>query len=280
MKTRKYIYSILFFTAIGFGFLACSEWETLVPIPDNGPVNSKRIVVVEEFTGASCVNCPKGIAATSAIRDLYPYNVIVIAVHSNFLGQPATTGQVNLRTPDAQAIESFLGNWGAKPEAAFNRLHDDANQTFRYGNPDIWKTYVDEELKKTPQVELKISTNFDSASRELKVTLIVKGLEAINEPVHLHCGITESNIIADQLENTTKILNFVHNHVLRKMITPIPGEKVADTLAVGQSVTKEYSYILPQDAILWKPENCDVFAYASLDENKKYILQGAEAKVK
>lgn len=280
MKTRNKIYS-LFIVAISFlGFFACADWETMVTIPDNGPVNSKRVVVIEEFTGASCVNCPKGIAANAAIEKIYPYNVIIVEVHSNFLGAPATSGQVNLRTPDAQAIENFLGNWTAKPEAAFNRLYDGANQTFRYGSPASWKSYVDAELNKAPQVELKLTTVFDSASRTLKITLNVKALTAINESVHLHCGITESNIIADQLDNSGKLLNFVHNHVLRKMITPIPGEKIANALSVGQTISKEYPTFTLRDSIQWKPENCKVFAYASLDENKKYILQGAEGRVK
>jgi hypothetical protein len=280
MKTRNLHYIFLILCSFGIGITGCSDWETVVNIPDNGPVNSKRVVVIEEFTGASCVNCPKGIAANDAIRSIYPYNVIVVEIHSNFLGQPATAGQVNLRTPDAQAIEAFLGNWLAKPEAAFNRLYDDVGLTYRYGTPESWKSYVDAELNKPPKVELKATTTFDDVSRELKINLTLTGLEAINEPVHLHCGISESNIIADQLDNTGKLLNFVHNHVLRKMITPIPGEKVTDVLSSGQTISKEYSFTLPQDSILWKPENCKVFAYASMDQNKKYILQGTEAKVK
>jgi hypothetical protein len=78
------------------------------------------------------------------------------------------------------------------------------------------------------------------------------------------------------------IVNFVQNHVLRKMLTPIPsgGDKLADALSLGQTISKEYHFTMPLDSILWKPENCNVFAYASLGANKKYILQGAEGRVK
>ncbi len=280
MKIIKYFYSLLFLTGLITLFASCNEWEQEIQLPDTKVTNSKRVVLIEEFTGASCVNCPAGIAATKAIQDLYPDNVVVIGVHSNFLAQPATKGQVDLRNPDAQAIEAFLGFWLAKPEAAFNRLYDDAVQSFRYGTPDSWKSIVDIELTKAPQVELLISSQFDDNSRLLKVNLTVKGIIGINEAIHLHCGITESEIIADQLDNFSKLENFVHAHVLRKMITPIPGEKIADALAPDQLINKEYSFTLPQDSILWKPEHCDVFAYVSLNENKKYILQAAEKKVK
>ncbi|MBK7357912.1 MAG: Omp28-related outer membrane protein [Saprospiraceae bacterium] len=262
--------------------LSCSDWEVEIPLNNNTtpPEKTKRVVLIEEFTGASCVNCPKGIAQTTAIRNAYPDNVVVVAVHSNFLGAPATAGQVNLRTPDAQAIEAFLGSWFSKPEAAFNRKYDDANQTYRYGSPDSWRGIVEEELKKDPMVELIIDKSFNETTRELKVTLKVKGLVAISKPLHIHCGITESEIIADQLDNTGKLIDFVHNHALRKMLSPIPGDKIADGIAVNQALEQEYNFTLPIDNILWKPEHCEIFAYVSLDETEKYILQAAEVKLK
>jgi hypothetical protein len=280
MKISKSVFYLAFLVSSSLFIFSCHEWEQEIILPDTRITNSKRVVLIEEFTGASCVNCPAGIAATKAIQDIYPDNVVVLGVHSNFLAQPATKGQVDLRNPDAQAIEAFLGFWLAKPEAAFNRLYDDLNQSFRYGTPDSWKTFVDNELKKDPQVELLISRQYDETTRLLKVNLTVKAVIAINEAIHLHCGITESEIIADQLDNFNKLENYVHNHVLRKMITPIPGVKIADAVDAGQVITKEFSFTLPQDSILWKAEHCDVFAFVSLNENKKYVLQAAETKVK
>lgn len=275
---NKIVFTLI---AISF-FFSCSDWEVEIPLNNNTttPEKTKRVVLIEEFTGASCVNCPKGIAQTTAIRNAYPENVVVVAVHSNFLGAPATAGQVNLRTPDAQAIETFLGSWFSKPEAAINRLYDAANQTYRYGSPDSWRGIVEEELKKDPAVELLIDKTYNETSRELKVKLTVKGLEALSKPLHIHCGITESQIIADQLDNTGKLIDFVHSHALRKMLSSIPGDKIGDGIAVNQSLEKEYNFTLPIDNILWKPENCELFAYVSLDENEKYILQAAEVKLK
>ncbi|MBK7224045.1 MAG: Omp28-related outer membrane protein [Saprospiraceae bacterium] len=74
--------------------------------------------------------------------------------------------------------------------------------------------------------------------------------------------------------------NYNQKHVLRKVITPIPGDKIADNLVSGQEVIKEYKYTLPTDAVLWKSENCSVVAFLSFDESNKTILQAAEIKVK
>lgn len=275
---NKIVFTLI---AISF-FFSCSDWEVEIPLNNNTttPEKTKRVVLIEEFTGASCVNCPKGIAQTTAIRNAYPENVVVVAVHSNFLGAPATAGQVNLRTPDAQAIEAFLGSWFSKPEAAINRVYDITNQTYRFGSPDSWRGLVEEELKKEPVVELLIDKSFNESTRELTVNLKVKGLETLSKPLHIHCGITESEIIADQLDNTGKLIDFVHSHALRKMLSPIPGDKLADGITVNQTLEKQYSFTLPLDNILWKPEHCEIFAYVSLDEVEKYVLQAAEVKLK
>ncbi len=278
MKILPYI---LFAFLLTSGLSSCSDWEQTVELPNNDLVQSDRIVVIEEFTGASCANCPAGLAQSAAIADLYPDNIVFIAVHSNFLGQPATKGQVDLRTPDAQALEAFLGDWLAKPEAAINRFELQQSMLFRIGSPDSWKSYVDQELKKAPEVSLKITSQFDEASRVLNVHLFAKALQDITEPLHFHCGITESKIIADQLDNVKgKLIGFEHNHVLRKILSSISGDRFAESAAKGMEFVKDYSFTLPQDSIVWKPENCNVFAFVSLDENKKYILQAAEAPVK
>ncbi len=280
MKSITKNSSLLFISILTLAFSSCSDWEQMVNIPNTRITDSKRVVIIEEFTGTSCVNCPAGLAQSEFLLDIYPDNVILIGVHSKFLAAPVSAGQTDLRTKDAQDIEDFLGSWIAKPEAAFNRLLDSTNLTYRYGPPDIWQPILEAELKKEPKVELNISTYFEDSTRQLNVTLDVTGLEAINEPVHLHCGITESNIIADQKNNFDILFGFVHKHVLRKMLTPIPGEKFADTFGVGDTFHKVYNFTIPKDSVVWIPENCRVFAYVSLDENKKYILQAAESLVK
>lgn len=260
---------------------ACSDWEQTVNLPDNNAVESKRVVLLEEFTGTSCVNCPAGIAISNAIADAYPNNVVLIGIHSRFLAQPATKGQVDMRLPDAQAIEDFLGNWLAKPEAAINRLYSIQADGYRYGNPDSWKGIVEAELQKAPDFELTISPAYNAANRELRVTLNAKALKDFNEPIHLHCGITQSGIIADQLNNQSpKIINFEHNHVLLKMLSAVSGDRIAASANANTSYTKTYTFTMPTDSILWNADHCDVFGFVSLDENKKYILQAAEAPVK
>jgi thiol-disulfide isomerase/thioredoxin len=271
---------IILLSVVAILFMACNEWEQMVALPLSEKPTSGRVVLIEEFTGAKCPNCPAGTKALEAIADKYPDNVVVVGVHSNFLANPAVTGDPKLSYPEAQEVENYLGAWLGKPEAAFNRKKFTNQSNIRIGKPDTWIVYVEEELKLIPAANLLISRKYSDANRELTIELKTIAKQNIDKAIHLHVMITESNIFTTQESSTGNIPNYNQKHVLRKVITPIPGDKIADNLVSGQEVIKEYKYTLPSDAVLWKSENCSVVAFLSYDESNKTILQAAEIKVK
>jgi len=210
--------------------------------------------------------------------------LVVMGIHSNFLAVPVKAGDPNLRNADAQAIEKFLGNWLGKPEASINRkLFSPGASNIRIGKPDTWNSFVDRELALPPEIELNISNSFDATTRMLKTTLTATAKKIITEAVHLHVAITESKIVADQKDNRIPsgvIENYVLQHALRKLLTDVKGDRIADSMSEGEKIVKEYTFVLPTDAVLWVAENCSVVAFVSQDEIKKYVYQAAEAKVK
>jgi len=260
-------------------FASCSEWEQPVPIPDSGNIKSERVILIEEFTGASCTNCPAGSAELKAILDKYPDNVVVVGLHSKFLSAPVDPADPNLYTDDAENIEIFLGR-GAKPEAAFNRNLFTHNRNIRISRPDTWNNFVEKELLATHQADLRIAMDYDSLSRKMNMTLTAIARQDIDEAVHAHAVVTESDISITQLSLTGKIPNYIQEHVLRKALTPVGGIKIADSMKKGESISKSFEFTLPaQDNNLWVAENCAAVGFISLGESKKYVLQAAEAKL-
>lgn len=276
----KSIQILSLFIFVGLFMFSCNEWEECVALPISEKPTSGRVILIEEFTGAKCPNCPAGTQALEAILDKYPDNVVVVGVHSNFLANPAVTGDPKLSYPEAQAIENFLGLWVGKPEAAFNRRKFSNQANIRIGKPDSWNVFVDEELKLSPAADLFISRTYDTLTREVTVSLRAVGKENVSKAMHMHVMITESNIFTTQESSTGNIPNYNQKHVLRKVITPIPGEKIADQIEKGKEYKKEYKYTLPTDAVLWKDSNCSIVAYLSFDETDKYVIQATEIKVK
>ncbi|MBK6573194.1 MAG: Omp28-related outer membrane protein [Saprospiraceae bacterium] len=282
MKTQMiYIlkFSFLYISLILF-LNSCSDWEQPIQLPNSGGIKSSRVLLVEEFTGASCPNCPSGTAELKGIIDKYPDNIVAVGIHSNFLAAPATVGEVDLRTPEAQAIETFLGAWLGKPEAAFNRKKFNNQNGIRIGKPDTWITFVEQELKEVHEAELKISNKYDSTTRELQITLTATALLTIAKPIYIHALITESEISASQKNQTGILKDYVHEHVLRKLITPVAGELLINSLDVGKSVSKTFTYILPPQDRVWVAEHCATVGFISYAEQEKYVIQAAESKIK
>ena len=86
--------------------------------------------------------------------------------------------------------------------------------------------------------------------------------------------ITESNIIDVQKVPVYGIINdYVHNHVLRKTLTAYDGDKIANSLDVGEFISADYSFTLPNE---WKAEDCNIIAFVHLSETNKLILQATE----
>lgn len=275
---KNYFKSIIGFCAI-ISLLSCNEWEQKVDLPASTKPTSGRVVLIEEYTGASCPNCPQGSAALEVILDKYPDNVVVVGVHSNFLANKVVSTDPKLSTPEAQAIEDFMGLYFGKPEATFNRKFFTGQTYTRIGKPDTWITYVDAELKETPVVDLLIDKKYNDVTRELIVDIKCTARVNIDKPVHIHAMITESEIYTSQKGPTSIFANYHQKHVLRKVLSTIPGDKISDRMTQGQMINKTYTYTIPTDPVLWQVPHCDIIAFASYNEVDKYVLQAAETKI-
>ncbi len=269
----------IFISILFAGLLSCQDWERMVELPNNNSTNSRRVVLLEDFTGASCPNCPAAAVQLELMLKKYPNNLVVVGVHSKLLSNPVNPTDFNMHTPEADAVETFLGNFFGKPEAAINRKKFDGKSNIRISKPDTWLSFVEQELAHEPLVSLTIKKHYNSGTRELKITLEVKALTDIDKTVHIHCGILESGIIADQASTTGKIKNYENNHVLRKLLSSPEGDFLASSMTKDQVINKSYAFTLPVHQQVWVVDNCSIFGFVSLDANEKYVLQAAETKV-
>ncbi|MCC6815144.1 MAG: Omp28-related outer membrane protein [Saprospiraceae bacterium] len=259
---------------------SCADWEIKTEIPDSGALNTERVILVEDFTGASCPNCPAGAIEIENILDKFPDNVVVLGIHSRFLADPVKAGEPNLITTDANNIEKLMGNWIGKPEAAINRrLHTGAN--IRIARPDIWINFIDQELKRDLEARIKIEKTYDELSRELKVKITATAATDLNFPIYLHVALSESEIFTTQKTTTGIIENYEQKHALRKLLTDVSGELLAEKLLKENSVSKEYQFILPPETNqLWKANSMSIVAFISKDAAEKTIIQAGELKLK
>ena len=262
---------------------ACEE-KPLV-IPDFVPPTSGKVVLIEEFTGASCTGCPQGAAKVEELLNLLPNNVAAVAIHGAFLSEPiANKSKYDFRNEDAAVLEqepSFALQ--SKPAAMIDRSEVVPGQPIIKDSPPSWGTFVEELLKEDQELELSIDAIVDNGV--LEVTVFGTALTDLPGNYNLGVYVTQSHIIDYQKTTGSTIPGFEFNHFLRKSLTNVPYGNVIDSdLLIGDSFERNFTFTLPTDLDPmipeWKVEDLEVVAYVSRDGGTVApIIQAAKKKL-
>jgi hypothetical protein len=255
------------------------------PVPTFPEVtNPQKTILIEEFTGHTCVYCPYGTYMTHLIQE-EPYGdkVVIMAIHASGLAEPELPDfPIDLRPLD-NIGEIFYSDFGvnAEPRAMFNREKLDGTNYF-YSAPDTWKTKAETVLAEAPVISLQIINNYDDVSKKLCTHIRTKFLSANNQNLKIATFITEDSIIGNQENNnssvgTTPIIHdYVFMDVLRCGLKGAYGEVLTTgNVEADSSVIRTYKRILETN---WKAKNCKVISYV-YDESTKAILQVCEKHV-
>lgn len=264
--------------AIG-GFMAfgCEE----IP-PQITPCQTSRVVLVEEFTGIDCVNCPAGAEKLETLSSQNPGKIIVVGIHAGYFATDHSG--FDLRCPDGENLESlYLGPVSAYPAASINR------RVFE-GESDVvtdlseWAGYIASEICERPIAELSLTNTYDAATEMASVTVdmtpstFFTGL--LEEDLAITVMITESNIVGYQKTPAGSDPAYVHKHVLRDVLSSnYTGDVVitkGNVLTAQQKVIADYP--IPNT---WNPDNCHAVAFLHYKGNdNKAIIQAVEAHIK
>lgn len=255
---KHYIYIIGIAAAL---FTACeniSEDERFLEVEG---VTAQRVVLLEDYTGQGCLNCPNAHDVATQLHEAYHDNLIVVSMHAGMLAYPYPDG---LKQPEGDAYATAVGV-EFYPSGMVNR---------RGGLLDnylSWSGAVYNELQRESQIQLTVNANLSSDSI-LSVNVDMIALAAISGKLQL--WIVEDSIIAMQKLPTGKYdPKYVHNHVFRGAINGTWGEDISLTL--GEEKTKCHNDFELNAA--WKPENLSVVAFVYNDNDG--VLQAAQCNV-
>lgn len=254
----------------------------------------QRNVVIEEFTGVSCSNCPKGHAAIAAMQAKYPGRIVAVGLYekNNANTDPITGLTVqDLRTDDATMICNIIyGSVNQLPGAGVDRVEAGTPASLQLDR-SIWASQVDARIGATAPasvsnapVSLYVNSSFDKSSRVVTVTVRSVFTQAFSKNVKMTVGIVEDSIMEAQEDNAPLPVHYdtvyTQNHVLRATISQATGDGFLAGVAnkeVGRVYQRTYKYTVP-DA--WVAEHCRIFAFVQTDDpGSKEILQGAETKL-
>lgn len=233
------------------------------------PAEVGRAILIEDFTGQRCINCPTGTEIINGIVETYGEdNVIAVGIHSGPLGFAGNSKTVGLMTDTGN---EYYTRWDkenkmGQPWVIFNRK---TSPDSHYNN---WAAMVGTIISEKANLSVKIDNAYDAATRTLTTTV---GAFGTNGTVNgkLQVWIVEDGIKALQMMPDGKPnKEYMHNHVFRAAVNGTWGEDV--TVKEGETTTKQYQYKLPET---WNADNIAVVAFVYNDggvENvaKKHLV--------
>jgi hypothetical protein len=262
----------------------------ITPIDTTTNTYLKKILI-EDFTGHLCPNCPDAARELEAIHDIYGDQIIGMALHvTKSFARPypaiqAPEFQYDFRTKWGDDWDAFYGISDAGlPRGMVNRIG--FPDSHKLGKNE-WSTAVANELAKDPDFEITINTTTSL------ITINTKVLNNINADYNLVVCLTESNIINWQKDGGNNIEDYEHNHVLRTVLADqelsnsinyIAGQEIQKTINYDLAALKQFNIDYSTNTAEmgngnaggWNANNMSVVAYI-YNTTTKEIVQVQEA---
>lgn len=231
---------------------ACSHIDESDRLIYVKPADVKRRVLLEDFTGQRCVNCPKASDEIKALQEQYGEDhVIAVGIHSGPLGFYTKSDYLGLST---EVGDEYYDHWALEyqPVGLIDR-----GAPLEY---TAWNARIREELEKTAPVEIDIELHQND--NQLTVQAEVMGIDGTTSG-RLQLWLTEDGITAFQMmPDGTRNMEYIHRHVFRAAINGTWGESVS--VAEGETITtKDYLFTIPEG---WNADRLSVVAFVYNDQ--------------
>jgi hypothetical protein len=271
-------------------FSSCKEVGTVVDLGKSKPlglvldtvytetVQSPELknVLIEEFTGVRCINCPRGHAEIRSLKQMYVSRVLSLSFHS-FIQSEVYPNSKELKSVIAQRIEDFLVYPGYKPNGAVDRVNFSGGQSICIDYLD-WATYVPQRLSVPTPVNLSIDPTFNATTGELLVDVKSHFTQNQSDTVKLSLFLVEDSVVAAQLlPNNTVDSNYIHNDIVRAVFSDTLGDKLNHDLKRGTTVQRVYNVNISGKQYEYK--HLKLLAFVHRYATTKEILQAKEVEI-
>ena len=258
------------------------------PVPDFPVItNHVKRVLLEDYTGHTCPNCPTAGKIASNLKEQYPGQLVVMAVHAGWFARtyPKDAGveplfSYDFRSPAGTEWDTYFGTGNAgNPDGLVNRLKANGTYVLR---PNDWNGVISSALAEAPKMDLQMIVNYDAEDRKICVHTQSYFLQTLSLNLKMEVVITEDSIIAAQKNNDPSIgilgdiENFVHMHVMRGAINGTWGTELANAVVPNPSTEiKSFQSVLPDKCVA---KNCHIVAFI-FDNDTREVLQAVETKL-
>lgn len=259
----KHIYKTLSIAAgCALALTSCDsvdENDRFIEIPQ---VETNRVVLLEEFTGQRCSNCPDAHEIVEKLLSQHSGNFISVSIHSDNPGTGSYPEPEGLYNEDGVAYCN-ANNVSVLPSGVVNR-------TGGILTMDQWAEKI-AKAKETPaQMSIDLSAKYSQELNQIEIDTKISPYATINGILQL--WVVEDSITAVQLfQGSTRPRPYVHNNVFRGAVNGIQGEAISMVIREDFDVTH---YMKVKD--FWDPDKLSIVAFVY---NSEGVLQAAKAPV-
>ena len=237
---------------------------------DTQDIAVKKVLLLD-FTGIRCINCPEAHEIIHQIQNVFPNKIIPVAIHGTSLAYPIGEYEVNLKTDDGNEIfEEF------DIDAIPIGLVDNYNKQ-NLIDRSAWSDAVSSAINNDLTIGIVIQNSFNSSNNNLDISVTITALSDFQNSLKLSVFIVEDSIITRQAttESPGYLIDYIQMNVFRDAVSNVWGDDIFVTgAAVNNNEITDYSYTFSPN---WKSKNCRIIAFV-FDENKK-ILNVQETKL-
>jgi len=248
---------------------------------DSVSVNQKH-VLLEDFTGHKCVNCPEAAIAAHDLAEDLNHKLIIYSIHAGFYAEPDETGNytADFRCETGEALYNNFQAF-ANPIGLIDRVEFNGSVLIGAGN---WETVVMQEIEKENAVDLKLRNIYYPNLNKIQIDVAAKFLFEPEGKYKLVVYIVEDGIVSPQKNNNPAIgpspdwLDYVHRNILRGAINSTFGGYISADGNVVQNQEYPNQFIFDLHSA-WITSNCNIIAYV-FSEDTGEVMQVAELGIK
>ncbi len=149
--------------------ICCTEVPVSIPVSGGNQGGSQlQNVLIEEFTGVRCQNCPAGAKLLEELKTIHKERLVVLSIHGGFFAQPTNAeNKLTLDNSYGKDLIRIFNQPQGYPSAIVNRKSFDGS-LFAGGNS--WAGYINTELSAKPTVHISVKVNADAIKRNIRIS--------------------------------------------------------------------------------------------------------------
>lgn len=212
------------------------------------PVQSQRFVLLEDFTGHKCNNCPWTHYLSDSLKaNFYGDQVVVVTIHPDHpLCEPSPLGsgsyETDWRTEEGIRIyDAFIPLATGVPAGMISRIGGPSNYSI---NKFDWKNTIDTLVDDIPTISIKADADFKPATRTACVNAEIEFLSGASGTYRVLAYLVEDSIVDWQKNGNPAAFqghpdypigdepSYLHRHVLRDVFGHI-GQDEGEAFGTG-----------------------------------------------